>query len=123
MQENRRNYLLLHFIVFIWGWTAILGKVITLNAFKLVWLRIPIALAGILARDKNKNTFKGNTIDLGSRNLCVIGDKRLIVTVGLDNLIVVDTSDALLLCRRNSSQKIRDAVSCFKKDRRYRHLL
>lgn len=49
MQENRRNYLLLHFIVFIWGWTAILGKVITLNAFKLVWLRIPIAFAGILA--------------------------------------------------------------------------
>ncbi len=49
VQESRRNYLLLHFIVFIWGWTAILGKVITLNAFKLVWLRIPIALAGILA--------------------------------------------------------------------------
>ena len=49
MHENRRNYLLLHFIVFIWGWTAILGKVITLNAFKLVWLRIPIAMAEILA--------------------------------------------------------------------------
>src|SRR3954468_2862083 len=25
VQENRRNYFLLHFIVFIWGWTAILG--------------------------------------------------------------------------------------------------
>lgn len=49
MQENRRNYLLLHFIVFIWGWTAILGKLITLNAYKLVWLRIPIAMTGILA--------------------------------------------------------------------------
>lgn len=49
MQENRRNYFLLHFIVFIWGWTAILGKVITLNEYKLVWLRIPIAMSGILA--------------------------------------------------------------------------
>jgi drug/metabolite transporter (DMT)-like permease len=49
VQENRRNYLLLHFIVFIWGWTAILGKVITLNAYKLVWLRIPIAMTGIFA--------------------------------------------------------------------------
>ncbi len=49
MQEGRKNYLLLHFIVFIWGWTAILGKVITLNAWKLVWLRIPIAMTGILA--------------------------------------------------------------------------
>jgi drug/metabolite transporter (DMT)-like permease len=47
--DNRRNYLLLHFIVFIWGWTAILGKAISLPSVKLVWLRIPIALAGILA--------------------------------------------------------------------------
>lgn len=49
MSDNRRNFLLLHLIVFIWGWTAILGKLITLPAVKLVWLRIPIALGGILA--------------------------------------------------------------------------
>ncbi|HEU4717727.1 MAG TPA: DMT family transporter [Bacteroidia bacterium] len=49
MTPGRRNYFLLHFIVFIWGWTAILGKQITLPAIKLVWLRIPIALGGILA--------------------------------------------------------------------------
>lgn len=49
VSAERRNYFLLHFIVFIWGWTAILGKVITLPAIKLVWLRIPIALGGILA--------------------------------------------------------------------------
>jgi len=43
-----RDYFLLHFIVFIWGWTAILGKLITLPAIQLVWLRLPIALGGIL---------------------------------------------------------------------------
>lgn len=41
------NFLLLHFIVFIWGWTAILGKAIDLPALQLVWLRMPIALSGI----------------------------------------------------------------------------
>lgn len=41
------NYFLLHLIVFIWGWTAILGKAIELPALQLVWLRMPIALAGI----------------------------------------------------------------------------
>jgi len=45
--SNTRNYLLLHLIVFIWGWTAILGKAIELPALQLVWLRMPIALAGI----------------------------------------------------------------------------
>ena len=46
--HNSKNYFLLHFIVFIWGWTAILGKVITLPADKLVWLRLPIAVSGIV---------------------------------------------------------------------------
>ncbi|MBI3510337.1 MAG: DMT family transporter [Bacteroidetes bacterium] len=49
MSESRRNYFLLHLTVFIWGWTAILGKQITLPSYKLVWLRLPIALAGIFA--------------------------------------------------------------------------
>ena len=41
------NFILLHLIVFIWGWTAILGKAIDLPALQLVWLRLPIALGGI----------------------------------------------------------------------------
>lgn len=48
MLKLSRDYFLLHFIVFIWGWTAILGKLITLPAIQLVWLRLPIALGGIL---------------------------------------------------------------------------
>ena len=44
----RSNYLLLHFIVFIWGWTAVLGKIITVPAIKLVWIRVFIAIFGML---------------------------------------------------------------------------
>lgn len=46
-ESKAGNYFLLHFIVFIWGWTAILGKAIELPALQLVWLRMPIALGGI----------------------------------------------------------------------------
>ncbi len=42
-----KYYLLMHFIVFIWGFTPILGKVITLDALSLVWYRILIALPAI----------------------------------------------------------------------------
>jgi drug/metabolite transporter (DMT)-like permease len=38
-----KNYFLLHFIVFIWGWTAILGKLISVRATDLVWYRTLIA--------------------------------------------------------------------------------
>lgn len=47
MNQGTRNLFILHFIVFIWGWTAVLGKIITLPALQLIWLRVMIALTGI----------------------------------------------------------------------------
>ncbi|QOD62393.1 DMT family transporter [Polaribacter haliotis] len=45
MQESRfKNYLLLHLIVFIWGFTAILGALITIDAIPLVWYRMLLAV-------------------------------------------------------------------------------
>jgi|SRR5690554_353138 len=41
---NFKNHLQLHLIVFIWGFTAILGELITLDALPLVWTRILIAV-------------------------------------------------------------------------------
>tara|TARA_R110000787_G_scaffold283347_1_gene396014 strand:+ start:5264 stop:6190 length:927 start_codon:yes stop_codon:yes gene_type:complete len=44
MQEsNLKKYLHLHFIVFIWGFTAILGKLISIDAIPLVWFRMLLA--------------------------------------------------------------------------------
>jgi len=45
MTDKVKNYLHLHFIVFIWGFTAILGKLISLDALPLVWYRMSIAVA------------------------------------------------------------------------------
>lgn len=43
--DNLKNYLHLHFIVFVWGFTAVLGKLITLGAMPLVWFRMCIGVA------------------------------------------------------------------------------
>ena len=44
MQKDRiLNLLHLHFIVFIWGFTAILGKLITIDSLPLVWVRMGLA--------------------------------------------------------------------------------
>lgn len=48
MNPRFSNLILLHIIVFIWGWTAVLGKIITLPALQLIWIRVVIAFAGIL---------------------------------------------------------------------------
>lgn len=46
--DNLKNYLHLHFIVFVWGFTAVIGKKITLAAMPLVWFRMSIAVAIML---------------------------------------------------------------------------
>lgn len=48
MNAKVKNYLQLHFIVFIWGFTAVLGKLITIDALPLVWYRMLIASVLIL---------------------------------------------------------------------------
>ncbi|MFM9986273.1 MAG: DMT family transporter [Flavobacteriales bacterium] len=45
--ERKGNLLLLHVIVFIWGFTGILGREITLSSIPLVWWRVFIAAASI----------------------------------------------------------------------------
>ena len=46
--DNLKSYFLLHLIVFIWGFTAILGALISLDALPLVWWRMSLAVVFIL---------------------------------------------------------------------------
>ncbi|SFW14277.1 Permease of the drug/metabolite transporter (DMT) superfamily [Sinomicrobium oceani] len=43
LNNNQKNYLHLHLIVFIWGFTAVLGALITVDAIPLVWYRMVLA--------------------------------------------------------------------------------
>ncbi len=45
LKNITKHHLLLHFIVFIWGWSPILGKGISIDTFPLIWLRIAITIA------------------------------------------------------------------------------
>jgi drug/metabolite transporter (DMT)-like permease len=47
LSDNTKSYLHLHLIVFIWGFTAILGALITLDALPLVWFRMLFAVGFI----------------------------------------------------------------------------
>jgi drug/metabolite transporter (DMT)-like permease len=56
VSTKTRDLLLLHFIVFLWGWTAVLGKIITLPALQMIWIRVILAFAGILGYALYKKT-------------------------------------------------------------------
>jgi hypothetical protein len=57
--ELNKNLLILHFTVFIWGFTSILGALITVSAVQLVWYRVLIAMISLFFYFKfNKTAFK-----------------------------------------------------------------
>ncbi|HBR14481.1 MAG TPA: mannose-1-phosphate guanylyltransferase [Candidatus Omnitrophica bacterium] len=76
------------------------------------------ALADVLPKDKNRNYFKGDVISLDCAGSFVWGEKRLIAAVGLEDLIVIDTPEAVLVCKKDMSQRIREIVSALKKNQR-----
>jgi mannose-1-phosphate guanylyltransferase len=69
------------------------------------------ALSDVLETDENGNLFSGEVIGIDSRNVTAFGTKgKLIALVDVENLVIVDTPDALLICPRESAQKVREVV-------------
>ena len=64
----------------------------------------------IFKKDKNGNIFKGKHIDLGSRDITVYAKEKKVVTLGLNNLVIVDSKDGLLVCSKNKTQEIKQIV-------------
>jgi mannose-1-phosphate guanylyltransferase len=74
------------------------------------------ALYELLPADLDGNIVKGGQfIPLGSQgNLIISNQDRLIVTIGVDDVMVVDTGDVLMLCRKDQAQLVRQAVDQLK---------
>jgi mannose-1-phosphate guanylyltransferase len=58
-------------------------------------------------RDQHGNTVVGKSVMNDSRNNISFSSKRTIVLQGIDNLIVVETDDTILVCRRDQAQEIK----------------
>jgi len=74
------------------------------------------ALFEELPKDENNNTLNKNHIAIDSKNNLVYGDERKIATVDIEDLIIVDSGDALLISKKGSSQKVKQIVSQVRKD-------
>jgi mannose-1-phosphate guanylyltransferase len=61
-------------------------------------------------KDANGNVQPQRSIAIGSKGNMVVADKSLVVTIGVENLIVVEAGDALLVCARERSQEVGKAV-------------
>lgn len=76
------------------------------------------SLIEVLSDKKNQNITKGDVLVHNARNNYVYSSEKLIAISDVDNLIVVDTPDALLICRKDQSQNVKVVVENLKKRKR-----
>ena len=83
------------------------------------------SLFEVLLPDNNGNvSVNAPNLMLDTHNTLVYGSsiERLIVTIGLDDTVIVDAGDVLLLCKTDQSQKVRDVVEHLKKHNQENYL-
>jgi mannose-1-phosphate guanylyltransferase/mannose-6-phosphate isomerase len=73
------------------------------------------AVADVAPGDGAGNIMAGNVLDIGSVNSVINADRRLVATIGLKDMIVVDTPDATLVCSREKAQDVKLVVDELKK--------
>lgn len=71
------------------------------------------ALYGVMPRDVSDNATRGDVVPIDSHRNLILSD-RLVTTIGVDDLAIVDTSDVLLVAMRQRSQEIREVVERLK---------
>ena len=90
------------------------GKVVKLNAG---WDDVGSwsALYDISQKDENQNVIKGDIISLDTTSSYIRGGKRTIATIGLDDVVIVDSDDSLLVAAKGKIQDVKKVAEIIKK--------
>jgi len=76
-----------------------------------------------LAFDGNGNVIRGRALPLETTDSMIVGaGDKLIATIGLDNIIVIDTPEALLICPQNKAEDIKKIVDELKENNEEKYL-
>jgi mannose-1-phosphate guanylyltransferase len=70
------------------------------------------------SRDEQGNAMRGQVIAVDSHRCLVQSPDKLVALVGVEDLIVVETADALLICKRGASQSVREVVERLEREKR-----
>jgi mannose-1-phosphate guanylyltransferase len=66
-----------------------------------------LALERVNRTNENGNMVQGDVITIGTKDSIIVGSKKLIAAVGLKDLVIVDTDDALLICAKDTTQDVK----------------
>ena len=72
--------------------------------------------------DARGNSVEGEAVLIDTHGSLVLGDRRLVAAIGLEDMIIVDTEDALLVCPRSRAQDVKKVVDALRRARKTRYL-
>lgn len=65
---------------------------------------------------------KGNHVDIGSRDCFVHAEKKLVATLGLKDLVIVETEDVIFIADKQQSPEVKQLIDVLKEQGKYRYL-
>ena len=77
------------------------------------------SLDEIEKKDKDGNILNGDVVSLNTKNTIAISSNRNISLLGIEDLIVIETSDSVLVANKNDSQSIKELVKKLEKSHQY----
>jgi len=72
------------------------------------------AIQAISEPDADGNVIAGRVVQLDCEDTTIYADERLVAGIGLRGMVVVDTADATLVCRKDMAQRVKDVVGILK---------
>lgn len=79
------------------------------------------AVHEVSEKDSVDNAFQGKVIAVDCRNTLIHSNKRLVSAIGLENLNIIETADAVLITKRGESQRVREVVDLLKENNAQEH--
>jgi mannose-1-phosphate guanylyltransferase len=64
----------------------------------------------IKEKDSDGNVKQGRTVTLETKNCLIVNDQKIVATVGVEDLLIINTDNGLLICKRGEAQSVKEVV-------------
>lgn len=81
------------------------------------------AIYNVSKKDENGNVFVGHVLDENSKNSFVYASSKLVATIGLEDTVIVETEDAILACKKDKTQEVKQVYETLKEQNDNTHLV
>lgn len=80
------------------------------------------ALEDVKERDDSGNTLYGDVVAKDSNNNIIYAKTKLVAAVGVENLVIVETEDAVLVCKKEDAQRVKEIVGYLEETNNFKYL-